>query len=107
MYPLRAAAFGMALASQHEGMCHKKTATLLQGSLVLDSLKSEIKVFFFVAEFGSIREVCIFKDQKQIQTSVFFNSRESAAKSIADRFREKTPSAPTFLSGAESPPPAP
>ena len=38
----------------------KKTATLLQDSLVLDSLKSEIKVFLFVAEFGSITEVCIF-----------------------------------------------
>ena len=49
----------------------KKTATLLQDSLVLDSLKSEIKVFLFVAEFGSITEVCIFKDQKKYRRLYF------------------------------------
>ena len=38
----------------------KKTVMLLRYSLVLDSLKSEIKDFLFVAEFGSITEVCIF-----------------------------------------------
>ena len=52
MYLLRATVFRMVITACHEGaLCHQtKTATLLLDPLVLDSLKSEIKVFLFVIE---------------------------------------------------------